>query len=313
MTQTDQRPGILAALARLDVAGAEVRDAFARQGITCVVLKGRAFAQRLYDHVWERPYSDTDMLVRLEDRRRAENVLAEHGYTRIDRDADRLGAAGYAHTFARGDGALIDLHWNVSGVTAPPSATWQALTDHTVLATVGGSRARVPDDAATALLVVLHNAHHGGRWTGNLPDLHRAISRIAADAWMTARELARRLGAVEAFAAGLAVSPDGVALARSLGIEPEVSLEYRLRSQETSYATWALHRLRTFEGPPVQRLRVLAEVLFPPPSAMRQFFPLARRGTLGLALAYGLRPLRLALSAGPAVAGYLKMSRDRQH
>ena len=61
---SDPRAGILAALARLDAAGAQARSALEAGGIESVLLKGRAFAHRLYDHVWERPYADTDVLVR---------------------------------------------------------------------------------------------------------------------------------------------------------------------------------------------------------------------------------------------------------
>ena len=107
----DPRAGRLAAIARVDVAGAEVRRALSQAGVDCVLLKGRGFAHRLYDAVWERPYTDTDLLVRSADLGRAEGVLTALGFARIDRDADRLGAPGYAHTFGRPDGALISVAW----------------------------------------------------------------------------------------------------------------------------------------------------------------------------------------------------------
>ena len=52
-----------------------------------------------------------------------------------------------------------------------------------------------------------------------------------------------------------------------------------------------------------QRARVAAQVLVLPAETTRQFFPLASRGGLGLAGAYLLRPLRLAINLLPAGCG----------
>jgi hypothetical protein len=305
----DERAGRLAAIARVDAAGAEVRAAFAEAGIDCILLKGRSFAHRLYDAIWERPYSDTDLLIRLADRDRAESALADLGYARVDRDADRLGAPAYAHTFARADGALIDLHWNLSGVSASPERTWAALVGRTESLEVGARPARVLNDEATALMTALHNAHHGARWERAVPDLERAIERLSPRSWTAAAALAGELGADEAFAAGLSLSPAGAELATRIGLASAISLEYRLRAGEISYGAWALHRIRTARGARA-RMRVLAQVVVPPPSAMRQFFPLARRGWRGLAAAYLLRPLRLMIAAGPTAAEYVRARRS---
>ena len=303
----DPRAGILAALARLDVAGAQARGALEAADIESVLLKGRAFAQRLYDHVWERPYADTDVLVGLGDRAEAEGVLAGLGYARIDRDGDRLGAVGYAHTFMRPDGGSIDLHWGISGVTAEPLRVWETISAHTVSLTVGGHPARVPDDPLTALLVVLHAAHHGGQHGLTMTDLEHAITRIGARDWGRARDLALALGAGEAFASGLALSPAGRELAQRLGTPASPTLEYRLRAEQTEFRVWALHRLAGARG--LTRVRVIAEVLVPPPGAMRRFEPLARRGRRGLLAAYLLRAPRLLLTAVPALADYLRARR----
>lgn len=305
---TAARAAALAANIRIDVMGAQVRGWLAAAGIDCLLLKGRAFADRLYDGASERPYSDTDLLVPVGDRARAERLLGEHGYRRVDRDGDRLGAAGYAHTFAGADGTLVDLHWNLSGVSAAPALTWSLLRAHSRELSVGGRPARVPDDAATALVVTLHQAHHGARWTTAGHDLDRAVKRIGLSAWSTAARLAGQLGADEAFAAGLALSAEGRALARELGIRGELTLEYRMRAENESYATWALHRL--LHAPSGRaRVGVLREILVPPPHTMRLFFPLATRGRAGLAAAYLVRPLRLAAGAAPALLGYLRARR----
>src|SRR5947209_9879894 len=215
---------VLGAMARTDAAGATVREDYDRVRIDHVVIKGRAFAHRLYSQAAERPYADTDILIRMVDRERAEHVLETLSYRRVDRDGDLLGAPGYSHTFVHRDGAVIDLHWNLSGVSAPPEATWNCLCEHSREMSIGGRSARVPDDGATALIVALHNAHHGARWPTTKPDLERAASELALDAWRQAQALARRLGAEEAFTAGLALSESGREVARQLNADASVSL-----------------------------------------------------------------------------------------
>lgn len=299
---------MLAAILRVDLAGAEAREWLAAAGIDCVLLKGRAFAERLYEAAWQRPYSDTDLLIRVEDLERAERLLREHAYERVDRDGDRLGAPGYAHTFARSDGSLIDLHWNLSGVRASPVETWEAVAESTGLLKIGGRSTRVPGDPVTALIAALHNAHHGAQWVGTLPDLERAIQTLELSDWIAAARLADRLGAGEPFAAGLRLSPAGERLADRIGTDGAISLEYRLRSDPTSYGAWALHRLASAKRPR-ERIRVIGEILFPPPRSMRVFFPLARRGPRGLLAAYLLRPGRLARAAAPAIREYVKARR----
>jgi Uncharacterised nucleotidyltransferase len=293
---------------RVDLAGARAIGRLAAEGIECVLLKGRGVAERLYDEAWERPYSDIDLLVRADDLTRAERSLTEHGYRRLDRDGDRLGAPGYAHTFADPDGGLIDLHWNLSGVTAASSVTWDVLTERAGSLELGGRSVRVPGDPAIALIVGLHHAHHGAQRAGTRSDLERAIERLGLGDWIAAAESAERLGAREAFTAGLRLSGAGAALADRLGADPAISLEYRLRASPSSYGTWALHRLATARGPG-QRLRIVGEILMPSPATMRRFFPLARRGPLGLLGAYLVRPLRLVAAAPPAVREYLKARR----
>jgi hypothetical protein len=234
-------------------------------------------------------------------------VLRGLGYARVDRDGDRLGAPGYAHTFMRPDGGSIDLHWGISGVTVAPARVWETVNTHTVSLAIGGHPAWVPDDALTALLVVLHAAHHGGQHGSTMTDVEHAITRIGAGEWGRARDLALSLGAGEAFASGLALSPAGRELAQQLGTHASPTLEYRLRSEQTEFRVWALHRLANARG--LSRVRVIAEVLAPPPGAMRRFEPLARRGRRGLAAAYLLRAPRLLLTAVPALADYLRARR----
>jgi Uncharacterised nucleotidyltransferase len=305
LESTHGKAAVVAANLAVDAAGARARSWLADEQIECVLLKGRGIAERLYDQPWERPYSDVDLLIQLKDRERAERVLIAHGYRRLDRDGDRLGAPAYAHTFVGSDQSLIDLHWNLSGVRAAPSSTWAALSKRTTWLTVANRPARVPSDAAMALIVTLHNAHHGARWRSSQPDLERALTRLDQRDWMAAVELADQLDAREAFTAGLRLSPGGRALADGIGVGEAISLEYQLRAGEMTFGAWAWHRVLTADSPRA-RARAARDALFPPAGSMRVFFPLARRGTAGLIAAYLLRLLRLTVRAPRGAAEYVR-------
>lgn len=300
-----EKAPLVAANLAVDAAGARARGWLADEQIECVLLKGRGIAQRLYDHLWERPYSDIDLLIRLEDRERVERVLAAHGYRRVDREGDLLGATGYAHTFAGQDRSLIDLHWNLSGIRASPASTWTALSERTTWLTIAERPARVPNDEAMALIVTLHNAHHGARWRSSEPDLERALTRLDVRDWIAAAELADRLEAREAFAAGLRLSPAGRTLADRIGVGEGIALEYQLRAGETTFGAWVVHRVLSADSPRA-RARALGSALFPPAGSMRQFFPLARRGRAGLTAAYLLRLLRVTVRAPQGAVDYIR-------
>jgi hypothetical protein len=49
---------------------------------------------------------------------------------------------------------------------------------------------------------------------------------------------------------------------------------------------------------------------FPPPAFMRAWSPLARRGALGLALAYAWRPVWLVVHSGAAVRAWRRARRS---
>src|SRR5205807_1770908 len=103
----------------------------------------------------ERAYTDVDLLVQSTAVARAEQSLEEIGFIRVDRDEDWMGPAPkYAHTFYREtDGAVIDLHWRLSGVPAGPEELWRSLCGHTTELDVGGRLIKSLDSAACALLV----------------------------------------------------------------------------------------------------------------------------------------------------------------
>lgn len=293
----------------IDRLTASITAAFEERGIPSMLLKGPAFARLLYELDWERPYFDTDLLVQDRHRPGAEQVLLEAGFERVDRDEDWCGVPKYARTFRRrSDGAAVDLHWSLSGTSAPPEEVWSTLIEHTGELEVGGRKVVVLDQPASALLIALHNAHHGTRRPQTLIDVDRAIERLSITVWSDALRLADQLGAAQPFAAGLRLTRRGNELADRLGLGEPASVDMWLKTNPSSNGAWVLDRFantRTLRG----RLHVCVRVLVPPAVAMRKFVPLARRGGPGLALAYLLRPMWLVLRAGPAGRDWLRARR----
>lgn len=270
-------------------------------GIDSMLLKGPVFERLFYAGGTGRVYTDTDLLVALGDREGATNVLRRCGFLRFDRDEDQIGQPKYAHTFKRlSDGAMVDLHWTLSGAQASPEQVWMAMREHTIEMRVGGRRLVAADALSSALLVALHNAHHGNRRPTTLEDLDRAIERLELATWREAAALAAQLGAASRFAAGLRLTEAGDALADRLSLERPASVEMWLKTNPSADGAWVLSR---FIGAPTlrQRARLALFVALPSRPVMHKFVPLARRGRVGLALAYLVRPTRLLARAGPAL------------
>lgn len=294
----------------VDHVTASITAELESRNIKSILLKGPFFARLFYARDEARYYTDTDLLVRNADVGRAEQSLRGCGFVRVDRDEDWIGPAPkYSHTFQRPtDGAIVDLHWRLSGAGASPDEVWSAAIEHAVELEVGGRPVAGLDPAASALLVALHNAHHGTGRPTTLADLDRAVDRLGYATWLEARCLSDRLRASEQFAAGLRLTAMGDALADHLALVRPASIEMWLKNNRSTYGAWVLARLsqaNTLRG----RLRICVQVALPPPIVMYTFFPLARRGRTGLVAAYLLRPLRLAVHAAPALADWIRARR----
>jgi hypothetical protein len=298
----------------VDQVTAEVTTQFETHGVASILLKGPGFAALLFAPADGRFYRDTDLLIHVRDQARAEQLLIDSGFMRIDRNEPRLGPAPkYARTFRRArDGAIVDLHWRVSGAAVASGQVWSTLSEHLMTLDVGGRPVSVLDAAASAVLVALHSAHHGTGRPKTLTDVEHAVARLDRSTWEQARSLADELGATDPFAAGLRLTCPGDELADSLGLARPASVAMWLKTNPRTYGAWALDQVsqnETAKG----RLVALSAIALPPTSVMRTFFPLARRGRLGLMLAYLLRPARLAVHAGPALRDLVRARRDLRH
>jgi hypothetical protein len=124
----------------------EVRAAFAAAGLPLLLLKGLAFAERLYGGLDRRPQHDIDVLVRRRDRRRARRLLGELGFSDHAYDL-------HSRTVVR-DGVAIDVHHALR--RAPAFAIDEAeLWRTAVEQAVGPRRIRTLSDEYALVLLVL--------------------------------------------------------------------------------------------------------------------------------------------------------------
>jgi hypothetical protein len=281
----------------VDAVTAEVAAALAARNVPAILLKGPSLSAWLYAEGATRTYRDVDLLIGRQDRQAAENVLRELGF------ADVLAPMAHPRMESeksypwRRDWVEVDLHTSIWGFEVDEDTVWAVLSEERTPITVAGARVDALSLPARALHVALHAAHHGDSSPKSAEDLRRAT---AADAsvWDDAARLAERLGASGTFATGLRLDPaGGVPIARRLGLEDAVSLSALLDASQVELA-WGFEELASTPGL-APKIRLVAREIFPSPSFMRWWSPLARRGRRGLVAAYLLRPFTLARKAVP--------------
>jgi hypothetical protein len=292
----------------LDAALEELVQAFEADGVYPLLLKGPAFARWLYDDPSERTYIDLDLLVAPAELEAARQTLVGRGFQPLTQRAHPHQREHHETWGRRRPPAVIELHHTIFLLGAPPGLVWERFVADAQTLMVGAARVRAPGPDASALLVALHALLHGVGMPKPLLDLERALARGEPASWQRAAALARELGAEDAFAAGLRLVPEGRRLAAELGL-PELSSPRALRLlAETREPAVAIERLVTTGGFRA-RARVIVLTLVPGPRFMRARYRLARRSRRGLACAYLLRPLELAVKLPGAMYAWLSAAR----
>jgi hypothetical protein len=243
----------------------------------------------------------------------AERVLEGLGFELVALDVLPHDRPHHARTWLRPGGAAVDLHHTLIGIGGSSELAWHALTEETEQMRLAAGEVEVLSRPARAFMVTLHAAQHGMLAAGPLEDLNRAVERLPIAGWATAARLAERLDALPAFATGIRLTPSGRMLATRLQIADHTSAESLLRSwNEPKMAlgfAW-LSQTKGF-GP---KLMLIGRKLVPQPAFLRAWSPLARRGRVGLAVAYAWRPLWLVWNAVPGYLAWrraLKVARGR--
>jgi hypothetical protein len=182
------RPALAHAVERLDGVPAEVRRRLAldlaagagrhlmmtrelaalaqhcaREGLDLIVLKGPVLADRVYPQPALRPFSDLDLLVRADDRFRADAVLRAHGLRRVadDHSWEFDLAWDGATLYETPDGVRVDLHW---ALLTEPRFAWSpdetGVWERSVPVMIGETMARGLGREDHLLYLAAHLAVH---------------------------------------------------------------------------------------------------------------------------------------------------------
>ena len=290
----------------VDRLAVEVSASFDSAGVDHVLLKGPAIAQWLYDEEEVRSYGDADFLVQRADWERAVAVLRAEGFD------DALAAMAHprmesfhSHPWSAQGRGEVDLHATLEGLQAPMEVVWQALAADRDTLRLQYGEVETLNEPGRLLHVALHaSQHQDGK---AVVDLERALTRVDGDRWREAALLAERVDGMAAFLSGLRISDAGGEMIRRLGLQEVHSVETLLRADQVPLAE-GLNELATARGLRA-KLGLLVGELAPSPAFMRWWSPLARRGRLGLALAYAWRPIYLALRLPAAVRALVRARR----
>ncbi len=287
----------------IEAATAEVVGALADARVQSIVLKGPSLTRWLYADTAVRSSTDVDLLVSPHHFERAETVLSSLGYELLSLEGIPYDRPWNAHAWHGPRGIDVDLHRALVGVGAPAEEAWQVLREEVEAAEVGDRRVDAFGPIARALHVALHAAQHGVRHEKAFVDLERALETVPMATWQRAAELAVQVDAVPAFVAGLTLLPRGAAIVDRLGLPEADSVEAVLLATSPPQTAGGFEWLARVPGVRAKALFLLRK-LFPPAAWLRTWSPLARRGFLGLAVAYVWRPLWLLLHAGPGMVAW---------
>jgi hypothetical protein len=290
----------------IDSLTVEVVSIFGAEGIETLVLKGPVLADWLYQGEL-RIYCDSDIMVAPENRACAESLLEDMGFRSWALTPLSVDPGGT--DFRLGDKS-VDLHSTIPGLFESPESIWADISARSERLHVGGIELSVPDRDTLLLHVVLHAGHHANMAECQaFEDLRRAIACVCEQQWQRALDLARTYDGVSTFAAGLRTVPDGRELAVGLGVDNMLTRRFCLRSANDVIAE-EITALFTSSIGIKQKLATVAGELFPRPTYMRNWSPVARRGGIGLVAAYIWRPL-WALGQIPRALGTLWRVRRR--
>jgi hypothetical protein len=295
---------------QLDLVAAEVGTALAEADVSSILVRGPSLTRWLYPRNRGRNYIDVDLLVAPDRFARAERALESlrfaHVPTMMQRSDDR---PVHARTWYReADSAAVDLHRTIIGARAADAVVWDIMRRETESIQIGGRQLEGLNAAATALVVALHVAQHGRQTSKPLDDLRQALERLSQATWNEAARLAMQLDATESFGAGLRLLPAGRSLADDLSLRTTLTAESVLRSGTPPPTALGFEWLTHVPGTRA-KARLLAAKLVPDVEFMREWSALARRGKVGLALAYVARPLWLAWHTP---RGFLAWARARR-
>jgi Uncharacterised nucleotidyltransferase len=290
-----------------DALTAEVIEAMGAAGIRALLFKGPVVERWLYDQPGERTYGDIDLLVAPSDFAPAESVLTELGFEMVLAGFRDRELQSHERDWAR-DWCRVDLHRALWGFGCSAEVAWAVISESTDRFEIGGATVEVPAEPVHALIVAVHALKHGPpqRWSS---ELRLAINRTADSMWWEAAKIATRVDALGPFTVGLQTIPSGRELVDRLGLHSVADAEAHLRALGFTPGSLTLLHVANAAGSRA-RLSLIMAKLGPSPAFMRYQYPLARRGRLGLAAAYGSRFVAMCRQA-PAGLRSLRAAQTR--
>ena len=297
---TSHRALATAASLMIDAMTAEVVAAFRARGIRAIVLKGPSFQQWLYRKGDFRPYVDADLLISPNDFEPAQSELRSLGFRYGLESSGPGDGLPEGLGWQRGEAEVVDLHQTLRGAEVDPSHVWHVLSQTTESQRIGGMDVDVLSPEARAVHVALHAADPGPGRDQALEDLSRALDTVGLETWKAAADLAAQLDAIPSFATGLKLLPPGEAVVEDLQLSSNASMRTRLLAEASVPPALSLEELSRTRGLGA-KLRFMGRKLFPSKTFMRALYPLARRGWMGLTIAYCWRIASRALQLPAAV------------
>ena len=185
---------------------------------------------------------------------------------------------------------------------------WGDVEPHRTTMRLHGGEFDVLDEPARAVQVALHAAQHGHAEPKPMEDLRRAL-RLESETWRQAAALATELDAVDAFATGLRLLPEGQVLALRLGLDVPSSALAFIRARSLGSPAESFHLLMRTRGVRA-RTRLVFRGMLPTPSMMRTQSARARSGRWGLTVSYLSRLARLPARVVSGFRGWRRAERD---
>ncbi|HET9719418.1 MAG TPA: hypothetical protein VFP55_05020, partial [Solirubrobacteraceae bacterium] len=199
----------------------------------------------------------------------------------------------------------IDVHRKLQGTGVDALTAWEILGDPAEVIDVAGCRALRLPEAARALYIVLHAAHHGRAWGKALVHLEKALDLVEGPVWQHASDLAARLDALDAFVVGLRLLPKGTELASALELRSATSAEALLHSETPPPTALGFAQLAKAASTR-ERAAIAARKMFPPPAFIRHWWTPARRSRRMLIIGYAYRQLWLVTHARRGLPAWLR-------
>ncbi len=179
-------------------------SSFQQQGLTdYLVFKGTALAYSEYQHPWQRPRSDTDLLITKEQLHAFSAAFQTLGYERLFSITGEY--ISYQATFGKhliGKATInIDVHWRINNRQCLANAySLTQLLDDAASLSAFSTAPKIPNQVDSLIIACLHRLghHHKEERLAWLYDIHLLANKLNAEQWqiMLTKAANKKLSAI---------------------------------------------------------------------------------------------------------------------